>query len=232
LVEIKGLEKFSPRDYPGVISATIFLGSCNFRCPYCHNAELVLNPDSLQTFPMDYFIDFLDSRKDWLEGVCITGGEPLLHPDLEEFIILLKKRELLVKLDSNGSYPSRLEGLIEKSLVDSIAMDVKAPLERYGEVTRTTVNEENIRKSIDLIMSSKLDYVFRTTAVPGLIDEEGMVKIGQMLKGAKVFQIQQFVPMNTLDPSFVQLRPFKRQEIQALGRRVEEFFVNARIAEA
>jgi len=181
---------------------------------------------------MDYFIDFLDSRKDWLEGVCITGGEPLLHPDLEEFIILLKKRELLVKLDSNGSYPSRLEGLIEKSLVDSIAMDVKAPLERYGEVTRTTVNEENIRKSIDLIMSSKLDYVFRTTAVPGLIDEEGMVKIGQMLKGAKVFQIQQLVPMNTLDPSFVQLRPFKRQEIQALGRRVEEFFVNVRIAEA
>ena len=102
MVEIKGLEKFSPRDYPGVISATVFLGSCNFRCPYCHNAGLVLNPDDLPTFPMDYFTHFLDSRKDWLEGICITGGEPLLHPDLADFLTLLKKRNLLVKLDTNG----------------------------------------------------------------------------------------------------------------------------------
>ncbi|UCE39747.1 MAG: anaerobic ribonucleoside-triphosphate reductase activating protein [Candidatus Aminicenantes bacterium] len=232
MVEIKGLEKFSPRDYPGVISATVFLGSCNFRCPYCHNAELVLNPDDLPTFPMGYITDFLDSRKDWLEGICITGGEPLLHPDLVDFLSLLKERELSVKLDTNGSFPSQLEALIEKKLVDSIAMDVKAPLERYEEVTRTKVDRGKIRKSIDIIMGSGVEYVFRLTAVPGLIDEEGMTEIGRMLEGAKAFQIQQFVPENTLDPAFELLEPFKRDGIRALGRCVEQFFSEVRFEEA
>ena len=232
MVEIKGLEKFSPRDYPGVISATVFLGSCNFRCPYCHNAELVLNPESLPTFPMEYFTDFLDSRKDWLEGICITGGEPLLHPDLGDFLSFLKERKLLVKLDTNGSFPSRLEGIVVKNLVDSIAMDVKAPLDRYEEVTRTKVDVENIRKSIEIIMASELEYVFRLTAVPGLIDEEGMAEIGRMLEGAKVFQIQQFAPVNTLDPAFEQLKPFNRDGLRALGQKVEDFFSEVRFEEA
>lgn len=232
MVEIKGLEKFSPSDYPGIISATMFLGSCNFRCPYCHNAELVLNPDDLPTFPMGYITDFLDSRKDWLEGICITGGEPLLHRDLGDFLSLLKERGLSVKLDTNGSFPSQLEALIAKNLVDSIAMDVKAPLERYEEVTRTKVDREKIRKSIDIIMNSGVEYVFRLTAVPGLIDEERMTEIGRMLQGAKVFQIQQFVPANTLDPTFERLKPFKRDGMRALGRCVEEFFSEVRFEEA
>lgn len=232
MVKIKGLEKFSSRDYPGFISSTVFLGSCNFRCPYCHNAQLVLNPDEVPTYPMEYFTDFLDSRKDWLEGVCITGGEPLLHPDLAEFLAVLKKRELLVKLDTNGSFPSRLEGLLGNNLVDSIAMDIKAPLGEYERVTRVPVNSDNIRKSIDIIMNSGLEYVFRITVVPGLIDGEGMEKIGRTLQGAKVFQIQQFVPVNTLDPSFESRKPFKRVDIQALARRVEDFFAEVRIEEA
>jgi pyruvate formate lyase activating enzyme len=229
LVEIKGLEKFSPRDYPGVLSSTVFLGSCNFRCPFCHNAGLVLDPDDLPTFPMDYFSRFLDSRKDWLEGICITGGEPLLHPDLADFLSLLKERNLLVKLDTNGSFPSRLEDLIGKNLIDSIAMDVKAPLEKYEEVTRSAVDVKNIRKSIDIIMSSGRDYVFRTTVVPGLIDRAGIRAISQMLEGAKVFQIQQFVPVNTLDPAFERLHPFKRKEIQELVKNAEPFFSEVRM---
>ena len=232
MVEIKGLEKFSPRDYPGVISATVFLGSCNFRCPFCHNAELVLNPDDLPTYPMDYITDFLDSRKDWLEGICITGGEPLIHRDIGDFLSFLKERGLLVKLDTNGSFPSQLEDLIAKNLVDSLAMDVKAPLERYEEVTKTKIDRKKIRKSIDVIMDSGVEYVFRLTAVPGLIDEEGMKDIGRMLAGAKVFQIQQFVPVNTLDPAFERLKPFKRDGIRALGRCVEEFVSEVRTDEA
>jgi pyruvate formate lyase activating enzyme len=232
LVEIKGLEKFSPRDFPGFISATVFLGSCNFRCPYCHNSDLVLNPDHLPNFPGDYFTDFLDSRKDWLEGICITGGEPLLHPDLADLCSLLKNRKLLVKLDTNGSFPSRLKALVGKNLVDSIAMDIKAPLERYEEVTRVAVNTKNIRKSIDIIMNSGLDYVFRTTVVPGLIDEAGIVQIGRLLEGAKVYQIQQFIPKNTLDPAFEKLKPFKRKEMLALSRKVQVFFTEVRIEEA
>lgn len=229
MVEIKGLEKFSPRDFPGVISSTVFLGSCNFRCPFCHNAELVLNPGDLTTFPMDYFDQFLDSRKDWLEGICVTGGEPLLHPDLADFLSPLKERNLLVKMDTNGSFPSRLEDLIVKDLVDFIAMDVKAPLEKYQEVTKTDVDVRNIRKSMDIIMHSGRDYVFRITAVPGLIDRAGMREIGRMLQGAKVFQIQQFMPVNTLDPSFERLKPFKGEEIRELGKSVEEFFAEVRI---
>ena len=136
---------------------------------------------------MEYFADFLDSRKDWLEGICITGGEPLLHPDLGDFLSFLKERKLLVKLDTNGSFPSRLEDLIAKNLVDSIAMDVKAPLERYEEVTRQRSTGKIIRKSIDIIMNSGVDYMFRITAVPGLIDEDGMMEIGRMLRRGQSF---------------------------------------------
>ncbi len=181
---------------------------------------------------MGYITDFLDSRRDWLEGICITGGEPLLHSDLADFLSLLKERKLLVKLDTNGSFPSKLEDLIAKNLVDSIAMDVKAPLEQYEDVTRSVVDVNDIRKSIDIIRHSGVDYMFRMTAVPGLIDEAGMRKIGRMLKGSKIFQIQQFVPENTLDPDFEKLKPFKREEIQALGHSIQEFFSEVRIEEA
>jgi pyruvate formate lyase activating enzyme len=180
---------------------------------------------------MDYLINFLDSRKDWLEGICITGGEPLLHRELGDFLSVLQKRGLSVKLDTNGSFPSRLEVLIQKNLVDSIAMDVKAPLERYEEVTRAKVDKEKIRESIEIIMHSGLDHIFRLTAVPGLIDEAGMTEIGRMLEGAKIFQIQQFSPVNTLDPAFERLEPFKRERLQALGRCVEGFFSEVRIEE-
>jgi pyruvate formate lyase activating enzyme len=228
LVEIKGLEKFAPKDFPGIISCTVFLGSCNFRCPYCHNADLVLKPESVPTFPMDYFLRFLDSREDWLEGVCITGGEPLLHSDLEDFLSVLKERRLLVKLDTNGSFPSRLSSLIQKSLIDAIAMDVKAPLERYRDVVRVYVHPEDIQQSIEIIMNSDVEYMFRTTVVPGLVEAEDIIRIGKMLQGAKVFQIQQFSPHNTLEPSFEQKNPFPAKDIRAMSENAKEFFDDVR----
>jgi pyruvate formate lyase activating enzyme len=181
---------------------------------------------------MDYFLHFLDSRKDWLEGICVTGGEPLVHPDLTAFLSLLKERDLLVKLDTNGSLPSQLEDLIAKNLVDSIAMDVKAPLEKYKDVVRTSVDVNCIQKSIDIIRGSGKDYMFRITAVPGLIDKTDITEIGRMLDGARIFQIQPFVPKNTLDPTFERLKPFKRKEMQELGKSVEEFFSEVRMEEA
>jgi len=229
LVEIKGLEKFSPKDFPGYISSTVFLGGCNFRCPFCHNSDLVLRPEILPTFPLDYFLSFLDSRKGWLEGICISGGEPLLQDDLETLLILIKDRNLLVKIDTNGSFPSRLENLIQKKLVDHIAMDVKAPLKRYQEVTRATVNEEDIVRSVDIIKNSGLGYVFRTTLVPGLVGPEDIKQICQMLKGAKIFQLQQFVPLNTLDSHYLQKKPYRREEVQGLARIAEPYFSEVRI---
>ncbi len=229
MVEIKGLEKFAPRDFPGYISSTVFLGGCNFRCPFCHNSDLVQNPQNLPTFPMDYFIGFLDSRKNWLEGICVSGGEPLLNENLEVLLCLIKERNFLVRIDTNGSFPSRLEGLIEEGLVDQIAMDVKAPLERYSEVAGIQVNEEDIQKSINIIKNSGLEYIFRTTVVPGLVGSDDIREISQMLNGAKVFQIQQFVPTNTLDSHYLRRRPYCRKEVQSFAGIAEPYFKEIRL---
>lgn len=229
MVEIKGLEKFAPKDFPGQISSTVFLGGCNFRCPYCHNSDLVLRSKSLPTFPMDYFLSFLDSRKNWLEGICITGGEPLLQKDLEVLLSLIKERVLLVKIDTNGSFPSRLEELIQKKLVDYVAMDVKASLERYKEVVKSEVKTEDIVKSIEIIKSSGLKYMFRTTVVPGLVGSDDVKKISQMLKGTKIFQIQQFVPNNTIDNRYIRIVPYSKEEIQAFVKIAEPYFEEVRV---
>ncbi len=229
MVEIKGLEKFAPKDFPGHISATVFLGGCNFRCPFCHNSDLVLRPEILPTFPVDYFLSFLDSRKGWLEGICISGGEPLYHEDLETLLIIIKDRNLLVKIDINGAFPSRLEDLIQKKLVDCVAMDIKAPLMRYKEVTGAEVNEEDIMRSVDIVKNSGLEYVFRTTLVPGLVGPEDIKKICQMLDGAKIFQLQQFVPLNTLDSRYLGKKPYGREEVQGFAKIAEPYFSEIRI---
>ena len=229
MVEIKGLEKFAPKDFPGHISSTVFLGGCNFRCPYCHNSDLVLRSESLPTFPMDYFLSFLDSRKNWLESICITGGEPLLHEDLEILLSLIKERNLLVKIDTNGSFPSRLEELIQKKLVDYVAMDVKASLERYKEVVKSEVKTEDIVKSIEIIKNSGLEYIFRTTVVPDLVGSDDVKKVSQMLKGAKIFQIQQFVPNNTIDSHYIEIIPYSKEEIKGFVKIAEPYFEDVRV---
>jgi len=229
LVEIKGIEKFAPKDFVGFISSTVFLGGCNFRCPFCHNSDLVLRAQALPTYPMDYFISYLDSRKGWLEGICISGGEPLIHDDLEVLLVLIKERNLLVKIDSNGSFPSRLEELLKKELVDYIAMDVKAPLERYQEVTGSKVKEKDIARSIDIVKNSGLEYVFRTTVVPDLIGSEDIKKIGQMLNGAKVYQLQQFVPVKPIDSEYLKKKPYTREVIQEFAKIAEPYFSEVKI---
>jgi len=229
LVEIKGLEKFAPKDFPGFISSTVFLGGCNFRCPYCHNSDLVLRPETLSSFPLDYFTLYLDSRKDWLEGICISGGEPLLDKDLEDLLCFIKERNLLVKIDTNGSFPLRLEQLIKEKLVDWIAMDVKAPLERYKEVTRSGVREEDIRQCIEIVRTSGLEYMFRTTVVPGLVERKDIQKISELLSGSRIFQIQQFSPLNTVDSLYLEKKPYSLEEIQSFAELAKPYFQEVRI---
>lgn len=224
MVEIKGLEKFASKDFPGFISSTVFLGECNFRCPYCDNSDLVLRPQTLPTIPLDVFINYLDSRKNWLEAICLSGGEPLLHKDLEELLSLVKERELLVKIDTNGSFPAKLERLINDKLIDYVAMDVKAPLERYQEVTKVKVKVEEIEESIEIIKNSHLDYMFRITVVPGLIGSEDIDKIGQMLRGSKIFQLQQFSPKTTLESDFLQRKPYESHVFQELVEIAKPYF--------
>jgi len=230
LVEIKGLEKFAPKDFPGYLAATVFLGGCNFRCPYCHNADLAARPETLATLPADYFMSFLDSRKGWLEGICVTGGEPLVSPDLEALLRVIKDRGLLVKLDTNGSIPARLEALIHKELIDQVAMDVKAPLERYREVTRSEIDAKEIVKSIDIICASGLDYVFRTTVVPGLIEADDLQRIGRMLSGTKVYQIQQYSSFHrTMDEGLRGTKPYTRERMEEFAELMRPHFEEIRI---
>lgn len=229
MVEIKGLEKFAPKDFPGYISSTVFVGGCNFRCPFCHNADLVLNPLSLPSFPLDYLLSYFDSRKGWLEAVCVSGGEPLFHEDVDVFLEVAKDRSLLVKIDTNGAFPERLERLVEKGLLDCVAMDIKAPLGKYKEAAAATVDTDGLVRSIEIIRNSGLDYIFRTTVVPGFLDADDLEEIGHLLKGSELFQIQQFVPKNTLDKKLEKIKPYSRHELEAMAERVNPYFRKVRI---
>jgi pyruvate formate lyase activating enzyme len=176
-----------------------------------------------------YFIAFLDSRRDWLEAVCVSGGEPLLEDDLEVLLRVIKERNMLVKLDTNGSRPERLAGLVEGGLIDCIAMDVKAPLHRYKQVTRSDVSEGDIARSIEIVRTSGLPYVFRTTIVPGLVGERDVLEIAQMLHRAKRYQIQQFSRRNTVDKMFAQVEPYPEEEINRLAGLVKPYFDEVRV---
>ncbi len=229
MVEIKGIEKFSSRDFPGHISSTVFFGGCTFRCPYCHNSQLVLEPETIPSMAADYFLSYLDGRKGWLEAVCLTGGEPLLHEDIEEVIRVVRERGLLVKLDTNGSFPDRLEALLALGLLDRVAMDVKAPLERYREVTRSAIDLEKIVRSIDLIRNSGIPYLFRTTVVPGFVGPDDVVQIGEWLDGAASYAVQQFVPQTTIDPAFLAIKPFGRSELEGIAAAARPYFGEVRV---
>lgn len=229
MVEIKGLEKFASKDFPGHISSTVFLAGCNFRCPFCHNSDLVLNPGSLQTLDLNFFLSYLDSRKGWLDGLCLSGGEPLLHEDIEVLARVIKDRGFLLKIDTNGSFPERLEYLIREGLVDWVAMDIKGPLKRYPEIVRAKVDLEKINRSVEVIKNSGVEYIFRTTVVPGLLGENDLIQIAGWLKGARVFQLQQFVPQNTVDPAYLEVKPYPAEQLQSWAELLRSYFEEVRV---
>ncbi len=191
-----GLQKMTLIDYPGKIGATVFTVGCNFRCSFCHNPELVLssqfmvspNDDTLER----EFFEFLKTRQGKLDGVCITGGEPTLQPDLIEFIAKIKKMGFAVKLDSNGTRPDILQELFKKKLVDYVAMDIKASLNNYQKICGVKIDLERIKLSTDLIRNSGLDYEFRTTVVPGLHSVEEFKDVAKWLAGSQKYIIQKY----------------------------------------
>jgi pyruvate formate lyase activating enzyme len=183
----------------------------------------------MPTLPLDYFISYLDARKGWLEAICVSGGEPLLEEELEVLLHVIKDRNLKVKLDTNGSLPQRLKELLETKLVDYVAMDVKAPLRRYGQVTRSDVVEADIVRSIEVIRKSGLPHMFRTTVVPGLVGEEDLLEIAKMLKEAKLFQVQQFSPRHTIDRNYLQIEPYSRKEIEKMAEVLKPYFSEVRV---
>lgn len=189
-MQIHGFNKTTLLDYPGLVAATIFTGGCNLRCPFCQNADLVLNPSSQPVISEDEVLAHLSKRKGITKGVCITGGEPTLQKDLPQFISKLKELGMLVKLDSNGFKPEVIERLINDKLIDYIAMDIKSSPSGYSEAAGIDINIENILKSINLIKNSNIDYEFRTTVVRELHDRKCMEEIAELIGGAKRYFLQ------------------------------------------
>ena len=194
-MKIHGISGLSLLDYPGRMACTIFTGHCNYRCPFCHNAGLVLNPDSEPVIPEERVFELLEKRKGKLEGVAITGGEPTLCSDLADFCGRVKEKGLLVKLDTNGSNPELVKKLIEEEKVDYIAMDIKAGPDNYAKaIGLKNFDMGKVFECTDLIMKAgndkKIDYEFRTTVVGGIHTEKDFEKIGRWLKGAKAYFLQ------------------------------------------
>ncbi len=221
-----GLQKLTLIDYPGHIAATVFTVGCNFRCPFCHNPELVLSMGyKVSSIFEDELFKFLEDRKGKLEGVCITGGEPTIQPDIIDFIQKIKHLGYKVKLDTNGTRPDVLRNLFRKNLLDFVAMDIKSSLEEYDKTTNSQVDIERIKLSVKLIRNSAVDYEFRTTVVPGLHKEEDFAKIGKWLAGSKKYVLQAFEDKGKiLDPNLKKRIKGKKIDLGKIAKSIGRYF--------
>ncbi len=217
-MRIGGLQKVSLIDYPGKIAAAIFTQGCNFRCPYCHNPDLIPPESRGDLFPVAEVLAFLEKRRGRLDGVVLTGGEPTLQPGLPEFLETVRAMEYPVKLDTNGSNPAVLERLLGRGLIDYVAMDLKAPEEKYGLFSGPAVPFSRISKTMDLIRQSGVPFEFRTTVVPSLLSEEDLLAVADTLAPADRFVLQRFVPSRTLDPRLAAEKGPSAEEITRLAK--------------
>ncbi len=190
---IKGLQKTTLLDFPGKVACTVFTVGCNFRCPFCHNASLVIRANDVDILPEDEFFSYISKRKGVLDGVCITGGEPLLSNGIIEFIEKIKNIGLLVKLDTNGTYPEKLDILLDRGLVDYVAMDIKNSKEKYALTSGISEYPSKIDTSIKIIMEKAPDYEFRTTVVRELHTPDDIESIAKWLEGTKHYYLQSYV---------------------------------------
>jgi pyruvate formate lyase activating enzyme len=215
-----GLQKTTLIDFPGKVACTVFTSGCNFKCGYCHNPEL--HPLQEHIDEKDFF-EFLKTRVGKLEGVVITGGEPTIHGDIIDFIREIKKLGYLVKLDTQGSLPHILERIIEEQLVDYVAMDIKAPLSKYALYTKIPNIEIKIQKSIDLVMTSSIDYEFRTTVVSEDLSFDDIRDIGKLISGAEKYYLQKFIPAKTLDPFYQDKTSYSEEDLDVLIKQLERY---------
>lgn len=195
---IGGINKLSLIDYKGKLSAVIFTQGCNFRCMYCHNPELLPCSDKSVISEQEVF-DFLKSRVGKLDAVVISGGEPCLQDGLVEFIKKIKELGFLLKLDTNGSYPDKLEELLRLGLLDYIAMDIKAPLLNYEQIIQSKISSDNILRSIEFVKKSGIEYEFRTTVMRDFLDVSSLDGLSQLLSGARLYYLQKFKPSKILE---------------------------------
>jgi pyruvate formate lyase activating enzyme len=218
-VRLAHYEPLSLGDFPGRLATTVFTVGCNFACPYCHNPELVIATEDTPRLPEEAFFSFLERRRGRLNGVCITGGEPTLHADLAAFVDRIHALGYAVKLDTNGSDPEMLGILLEKHSLDYVAMDVKAPVSRYRDVTGNPQALALAEISIQLLARGHVAHEYRTTVLPLLFDEADIDGVAGMLPPGSRYVIQNFVPTKTLDPDLVRARGFESGDLETIANR-------------
>lgn len=230
-MEIKGFVDISLVDWDEKVSSTIFLGNCNFRCPFCYNAKLVLQPEKLQTIPFEEIAGYLKRNREWIDGAVITGGEPTIHSDLSNLCEKVKKLGLPVKIDTNGTNPTLVQELIDRKLVDYIAMDIKAPFEQEKYYTATGVTTPNlldrILETINILQNSQMDQEFRTTLVPTIHEVKDIEEISKKIKNCKKYVLQNYrADAETIDQNFRSLKPFSQEELKAFLKTAREVIPN------
>lgn len=231
-MRLKGWVRTSLIEYPAHIATVLFCGGCNFRCPACHNAHLVLRPEEVPDLAPEEVWAFLSRRAGLVDGVVITGGEPTLQDDLIPFLHKVRKQGVDIKLDTNGYHPNVLTMLLERELVDYVAMDVKAPVEKYHVLAgRDDLDIALLEHSIALLRESGLPYEFRTTIVPGLLDEDDVEEIARWIAGAAHYVLQQFRPLNTLDPTFEMISPYPVERLRAMARLASRWVTHTTVRE-
>ena len=227
-MEINGFLKMTLLDFPGKVACTIFCGGCNFRCPFCHNAFLVTELEKAESFSEVEVLNFLNKRQGLLDGVCITGGEPLLQPDLEEFIRKIKSMGFLVKLDTNGYLTDRLQHLVNEGIIDYVAMDIKNSPKKYALTAGLKeIETERIKESVDFLINGKIDYEFRTTVANELHDIEDIKEIGKLIRGAKRYFIQNFEDSGHLIGEG--LSPVSEENLLKMQQIATDFVSNSQI---
>ena len=227
---LKGIQKTTLLDFPTKVACTVFTAGCNFRCPFCHNASLVLGSDNSGTVNIDEFFEYLKKRRNILDGVCITGGEPLLQKDIKEFMARIKELGYAVKLDTNGSKPEILKELIELGLVDYVAMDIKGSRAKYDLICGTENKKfmEEVSQSVDILLENKVDYEFRTTVVRELHEKEDFHDIGKWISGTDKYFLQQFKDSGDLISSNG-FSAYNKEEMEELLDVVKAYIPSAQL---
>jgi len=224
-IKLQGIMPVTMLDWKSRVACTLFMGGCNFRCPFCQNPELVLGPDKNPFISWNKVKNHLENKRKWLDGVVITGGEPTINNGLKDFLSMLKTMGYPTKLDTNGTRPRVLSRLIKEKLVDYIAMDVKSNFNNYSKAAGVPVDIEKIKESIHLITKSEINHEFRTTVVPGFADESNVFEIAGYLgeQNAQHYYLQQFNSTITLDPELMKLEPLKKEILLNLTEKCRRF---------
>jgi pyruvate formate lyase activating enzyme len=228
-MQIKGLNKTSLIDYPGKVACIVFTGGCNLRCPFCQNAQLVLAPEKLADLQPAEILRWLKGRRGLLDGVVISGGEPLLQGDLAEFISQVRELGMAIKLDTNGYASVQLQKLLHDSLLDFVAMDIKSVWPRYPQAAGLPIDVARIRErisaSIAALLAAGIAHEFRTTVVPGIVEPEDVGEIAAMISGTQHYALQQYRPAEALDPGWRQIAPYPAETLRQMAARLSQLGV-------